>query len=756
MILNIEFIRSYYSKLPYLIGEMRKSLKKPLTYSEKVLYAHLFDKTGFRSYERGVAYVEFAPDRVAMQDATAQMALLQFIMAGRDASAVPASVHCDHLIMAKTGSAVDLRTANVTNREVYDFLSSICDKYDIDFWKPGAGIIHQIILENYAFPGGMMIGTDSHTVNAGGLGMIAIGVGGADAVDVMSGMGWELKFPEIIGIKLTGKLNGWTSAKDIILKVAGMLTVKGGTGCIIEYFGEGAESLSCTGKATICNMGAEVGATCSVFGYDQAMARYLDSTGRAEISKLAQGVSGHLTADAEVYADPGKYFDRVLEINLSELEPYINGPFTPDLATPISEMKNVAVQNSWPLKVEVGLIGSCTNSSYEDLSRAASVAADAIKKNLVAKSLFTITPGSEQIRAIAERDGFLETFEKIGGTVFANACGPCIGQWDREGAGRKEVNTVVHSFNRNFAKRTDGNPNTHAFVASPEIVTALAIAGDLTFNPVTDYIINRNGEKVKLAEPSGFDLPPDGFSGYEGGLQKPAGDKAKISVIINPGSERLQALDPFPAWNGNDYEGLPLLIKVKGKCTTDHISMAGFWLRYRGHLDRISDNYMIGAINSFNDQANNILNQKTGSYEPVPQVARFYKASGLGSIVVGEENFGEGSSREHAAMEPRFLNVKAVLAKSFARIHETNLKKQGVLALTFADKDDYARIRETDKFDITGLMEFSPGKKIKITIHHSNGEDEAIFALHSYNEAQIEWFKAGSALNLIRSRNNAK
>jgi len=756
MILNIEFIRSYYYRLPHLMEEMRKNIGKPLTYSEKVLYAHLFDKTGFRPSERGVDYVDFAPDRVAMQDATAQMALLQFIMAGKDASAVPASVHCDHLITAKSGSADDLRFSNVTNKEVYDFLRSVCDKYEIDFWKPGAGIIHQIILENYAFPGGMMIGTDSHTVNAGGLGMIAIGVGGADAVDVMSGMGWELKFPKIIGVRLTGKLDGWTSAKDIILKVSGMLTVKGGTGCIIEYFGEGAESLSCTGKATICNMGAEVGATCSVFGYDEAMARYLDSTGRAEISKLAQGVAEHLTGDPEVYADPGKYFDQLLEINLSELEPYINGPFTPDLATPISEMKKVAVQNGWPLKVEVGLIGSCTNSSYEDLSRAASVAADALKKNLAAKSLFTITPGSEQIRAIAERDGFLDTFEKIGGTVFANACGPCIGQWDREGAGRKEVNTVVHSFNRNFAKRTDGNPNTHAFVASPEIVTALAIAGDLTFNPVTDYLTNRNGEKVKLAEPSGFDFPPDGLTAFESGLQEPSHDKAKISVIINPDSERLQALDPFPAWDGNDYEGLPLLIKVKGKCTTDHISMAGFWLRYRGHLDRISDNYMIGAINSFNDQANNILNLFTRNYETVPQVARFYKASGLGSIVVGEENFGEGSSREHAAMEPRFLNVKAVLSKSFARIHETNLKKQGVLALTFADKDDYSRIRETDKFDITGLREFSPGKKIKIILHHSNGEQESIYANHTYNEAQIEWFRAGSALNLIRSRNDIK
>jgi aconitate hydratase len=756
MILNIELIRSYYDKLPHLIGEMRKNLRKPFTFSEKVLYAHLYGKTGFRSYERGADYVDFAPDRVAMQDATAQMALLQFIMAGKDTSAVPASVHCDHLIMAKTGSADDLRTANVTNKEVYDFLGSICDKYDIDFWKPGAGIIHQIILENYAFPGGMMIGTDSHTVNAGGLGMIAIGVGGADAVDVMSGMGWELKFPKMVGIKLTGKLNGWTSAKDIILRVSGLLTVKGGTGCIIEYFGEGAESLSCTGKATICNMGAEVGATCSVFGYDQAISRYLDSTDRAEISKLAQGVTEHLTADPEVYANPEKYFDQLLEINLSELEPYINGPFTPDLATPVSEMKKVAVQNVWPLKVEVGLIGSCTNSSYEDLSRAASVAADAVKKNLVAKSLFTITPGSEQIRAIAERDGFLETFEKIGGTIFANACGPCIGQWDREDADKKEVNTIVHSFNRNFAKRNDGNPNTHAFVASPEIVTALAIAGDLTFNPVTDSLINRNGEKVKLDEPSGFDLPPDGFVGFESVLQKPSGDKTKISVKIDPDSERLQALDPFPAWDGHDYEGLPLLIKVKGKCTTDHISMAGFWLKYRGHLDNISNNYMIGAVNSFNNQTNNILNQNTGNYEPVPQVARFYKASGMGSVVVGEENFGEGSSREHAAMEPRFLKVIAVLAKSFARIHETNLKKQGVLALTFSDKDDYTRIRESDKFDITGLNEFSPGKKIRILIHHSNGEEETIFASHSYNEAQIEWFKAGSALNLIRSRNNIK
>lgn len=735
-----------------LIGETRKSLDRPLTLSEKILYSHLSERNSLRSFIRGVDYVEFAPDRVAMQDATAQMALLQFIMAGKETSAVPASVHCDHLIMAKAGSADDLRAANVTNREVFDFLSSICDKYDIDFWKPGAGIIHQIVLENYAFPGGMMIGTDSHTVNAGGLGMIAIGVGGADAVDVMSGMGWELKFPKLIGVRLTGRLNGWASAKDVILKVSGLLTVKGGTGSIIEYFGEGAEALSCTGKATICNMGAEVGATCSIFGYDQAMSEYLASTGRKEISRLAEDVKEHLTADPEVYADPAKYFDQLIEINLSELEPYINGPFTPDLATPISEMKKVALKNGWPTKVEVGLIGSCTNSSYEDISRAASVAADALEKGLVARSQYTITPGSEQIRVIAERDGYLGLFEKLGGKVFANACGPCIGQWDRDGADRKEVNTVVHSFNRNFAKRTDGNPNTHAFVASPEIVTALAIAGDLTFNPVTDYLINVRGEKVKLNEPRGFDLPPDGFVSIEDGFQKPTEDKSLVTVVIDPASDRLQSLEPFPAWDGRDYTGLHLLIRVKGKCTTDHISMAGYWLKYRGHLDNISNNYMIGAVNSYNDQTNNILNQVTGKYEPVPQVARFYKSQGAGSVVVGEENFGEGSSREHAAMEPRFLNVKAVLVKSFARIHETNLKKQGLLALTFADKSDYDRIRETDRIDIVGLSELSPGKQVKIILVHADGEKETIYANHSYNDAQIGWFRAGSALNLIRNK----
>ena len=754
MIYSLEIIKTYYEGLPSLLQQVRNTLKRPLTLSEKILYSHLYEKHNIKPLKRGSDYVDFAPDRVAMQDATAQMALLQFIMAGKDSSAVPASVHCDHLIMAKLGSSKDLYDANVTNKEVYDFLSSICDKYDIDFWQPGAGIIHQIILENYAFPGGMMIGTDSHTVNAGGLGMVAVGVGGADAVDVMSGMGWELKFPKLIGIKLTGKLNGWTSAKDVILKVAGLLTVKGGTGSIIEYFGEGAESLSCTGKATICNMGAEVGATTSLFGYDNSMSDYLTATGRKEVAALANGVKDLLTADPEVYASPEKYFDQVIEIDLSKLEPYVNGPFTPDLATPISQLKELAIKNGWPLKVDVGLIGSCTNSSYEDLSRAASVAKNALSNKLKAKAGFTVTPGSEQIRAIAERDGFLDIFEKIGGKVFANACGPCIGQWDREGADKKEVNTVVHSFNRNFAKRTDGNPNTHAFVASPELVTALALAGDLTFNPLTDYLTNSKGEKVKLSEPSGSDLPPKGFLASTLGVKKRPKDKSKVSVKINPGSERLQALEPFTAWDRNDLTGLPLLVKAKGKCTTDHISMAGSWLKYRGHLDNISNNYMIGAVNSFNNQTNNILNQTTGKYEPVPMVARSYKASGLGSVVAGEENFGEGSSREHAAMEPRFLNVKAVIVKSFARIHETNLKKQGLLALTFADKNDYDRIRETDKIDITGLKEFAPGKQIKIILNHSNGEKETIFANHSYNDAQIEWFKAGSALNLIREKNN--
>jgi aconitate hydratase len=756
MIFDLEMIKSFYDGLPTIISRIKKDLNKPLTLSEKILYSHLYNSEKITPLKRGVDYVDFAPNRVAMQDATAQMALLQFLMAGKDQSAVPTSVHCDHLIMAKVGSVADLNTANVTNKEVYDFLSSICDKYDIGFWKPGAGIIHQIVLENYAFPGGMMIGTDSHTVNAGGLGMIAIGVGGADAVDVMSGMGWELKFPKLIGVKLTGKLNGWTAAKDIILKVAGILTVKGGTGCIVEYFGEGAESLSCTGKATICNMGAEVGATCSLFGYDEAMSKYLTATGRKEVAELAGNIKQHLVADTEVYANPEKYFDQLIEINLSELEPYINGPFTPDLATPISQMKEVAIKNGWPLKVEVGLIGSCTNSSYEDISRAASIAKDAIGKGLMAKSGFAITPGSEQIRSITERDGYLKIFENIGGKVFANACGPCIGQWDREGADKKEVNTVIHSFNRNFAKRTDGNPNTHAFVASPEIVTALAIAGDLTFNPLTDTLTNSKGEKVKLSEPKGFDLPPAGFGNVDNGFQQPAKEKSNVSIKIDPSSDRLQTLAPFQKWDGKDYVGLPLLIKAKGKCTTDHISMAGVWLKYRGHLDNISNNYMIGAVNSFNDQTNSILNQISGKYEAVPQVARIYKELGLGSVVVGEENLGEGSSREHAAMEPRFLNVKAVLVKSFARIHETNLKKQGILALTFSNKDDYNKIQEGDKVDIVGLNDFAAGKQVKVILNHANGAKDTIYANHSYNDSQIEWFKAGSALNLIREANSKK
>jgi aconitate hydratase len=753
MIFDLEMIKSFYGGLSHIISKIRKDLRRPLTLSEKVLYSHLYKDNLSGSLKRGIDYVEFSPDRIAFQDATAQMALLQFMLAGKEKSEVPASVHCDHLIMAKAGSVADLSNAFITNREVYNFLSSVCDKFDIDFWEPGAGIIHQIVLENYAFPGGMMIGTDSHTVNAGGLGMVAIGVGGADAVDVMSGMGWELKLPELIGINLTGRLNGWASAKDVILKVAGLLTVKGGTGCIIEYFGAGAESISCTGKATICNMGAEVGATCSIFGYDKTMSDYLISTGRKEVAGMAENVRVDLTGDAEVYKNPEKYFDRVFEINLSELEPYINGPFTPDLATPISEMKTVVLKNGWPVKIEVGLIGSCTNSSYEDLSSAASVANDALEKKLVAQSAFTITPGSEQIRSIAERDGFLEIFEKLGGKIFANACGPCIGQWDRDGAEKKQVNTVIHSFNRNFARRTDGNPNTHAFVASPEIVTALAIAGYLTFNPITDTLINSDGEKVKLKEPERIDLPPQGFRQTITGFQKPSTDKSNISVKIDPGSNRLKMLTPFPAWDGRDITGIPLLIKAKGKCTTDHISMAGQWLKYRGHLDNISDNYMIGAVNFFNDQANSILNQVTGNYEPVPQVAKFYKNSDSGSIVIGEENFGEGSSREHAAMEPRFLNVKAVLVKSFARIHETNLKKQGLLALTFSDKDDYNKIEEKDKIDITGLKEFAPGKQLTVILNHSDGRKEKIMANHSYNEAQIEWFKAGSALNLIRKSN---
>ncbi|MEI6851245.1 MAG: aconitate hydratase [Bacteroidota bacterium] len=748
MLFDIELIENVYRSLSQKIAATRQLLDRPLTLSEKILYSHL-SQSAVGIYRRGVDYADFNPDRVAMQDATAQMALLQFMMAGKPTTAVPSSVHCDHLIMAKTGFAEDLAAANVTNREVYDFLSSVCNKYDIGFWRPGAGIIHQIVLENYAFPGGMMIGTDSHTPNAGGLGMIAIGVGGADAVDVMSGMPWELKFPKVIGIHLRGRLSGWASAKDIILKIAGILTVKGGTGCIVEYFGEGAQSLSCTGKATICNMGAEIGATCSVFAYDESMAKYLTATGREQVAALAGQHSADLRADAEVYAEPAKYYDQVIEINLSELEPYINGPFTPDLATPISQMKEAAAQNGWPMKIEVGLIGSCTNSSYEDISRAASVVSDAIDKKLSVKSEYTITPGSEQIRSISERDGFFELFNRVGGKIFANACGSCIGQWARQGAEKKEVNTIIHSFNRNFAKRADGNPNTYAFVASPEIVTAMAIAGTLDFNPLTDTLTNADGQAVMLAEPKGFDLPPNGFGSVDNGYQKSL-NSGDVQVLIADGSDRLQNLIPFEAWDGKDYSRLPLLIKAKGKCTTDHISMAGVWLQYRGHLENISNNYMIGAVNYFNDESNRILNQLTSEYDTVPAVAKAYKEANMGSIVVGEENFGEGSSREHAAMEPRFLNVKVVLVKSFARIHETNLKKQGILALTFANKEDYNKIQEDDQISVLGLSELAPGKQVMVSLNHFDGRSETIMANHTYNDAQLEWFKAGSALNLIR------
>jgi aconitate hydratase len=752
MIFDFEMLDTFYRLLNTRISEIRKKLNHPLTLGEKILYSHLYQQNQIQDFIRGVDYVDFRPDRVAMQDATAQMAILQFMMAGIDTTAVPTSVHCDHLTLAKSGAVEDLKNAGIVNKEVYEFLSSVCNKYDIGFWKPGAGIIHQIVLENYAFPGGMMIGTDSHTPNAGGLGMIAIGVGGADAVDVMSGMGWELKFPKFIGIKLTGKLSGWASAKDVILKISGILTVKGGTGCIIEYFGEGAESLSCTGKATICNMGAETGATCSIFSFDNSMVDYLNATGREEIAGLALKNKTNLIPDKEVYLNPEKYYDQYIEINLSELEPYINGPFTPDLATPISQMKAAALKNNWPLNVEVGLIGSCTNSSYEDISRAASVVKDALAQKLIASSEFKITPGSEQIRSIAERDGFLDLFREIGGEVFANACGPCIGQWARKDSDNKRVNSIIHSFNRNFAKRNDANPNTNAFVASPEIVTAIAISGKLTFNPVTDTLVNSEGKEVMLAEPSGFDLPPAGFGNVETGYQKPNHDKNLQELKIAKDSERLQLLTPFIGWNGSNLINLPLLIKAKGKCTTDHISMAGYWLKFRGHLQNISENYMIGAVNYFNDQTNSIINQLTGTHDTVPSTARSYRDSGTGSIVVGEENFGEGSSREHAAMEPRYLGVKVLLVKSFARIHETNLKKQGILTLTFQNKDDYNKVKEDDKFDID-LSGFVPGKPVIVTLSHSDGTKEKFQANHSYNESQIEWFKAGSALNIIRKSN---
>lgn len=750
MAFDLDLVKNLYEQIPGRVAEARKLLGRPLTLTEKILYSHLWAKSASEPFERGKSYVDFAPDRVAMQDATAQMALLQFMQAGRDKVAVPSTVHCDHLITAKDDSKTDLTRAVNESKEVYDFLASVSNKYGIGFWKPGAGIIHQVVLENYAFPGGMMIGTDSHTVNAGGLGMVAIGVGGADACDVMAGLPWELKFPKLIGIKLTGKLNGWTAPKDVILKVAGILTVKGGTGAIVEYFGEGATSMSCTGKGTICNMGAEIGATTSTFGYDESMSRYLKATNREAIANMADAIKEHLTADPQVYAEPEKYFDQVIEINLSELEPHLNGPFTPDLATPISKMKEEAEKNGWPTKVEVGLIGSCTNSSYEDISRAVSLAKQVAEKNLKTRAQFTITPGSEQVRYTIERDGFLETFDKIGATVFANACGPCIGMWDRVGADKQEKNTIVHSFNRNFAKRADGNPNTYAFVASPELVTALAIAGDLTFNPLTDTLTNENGEQVKLDAPDGYELPPSGFAVEDAGYQAPAADGSSVDVIVSPASQRLQLLAPFAAWEGTDLKGLKLLIKAKGKCTTDHISMAGPWLKFRGHLDNISNNLLIGAINFFNDKADNVKNQLTGAYGPVPATQRAYKAAGIGSVVIGDENYGEGSSREHAAMEPRHLGVRAVLVKSFARIHETNLKKQGMLALTFADKADYEKIQEDDTFDINGLTSFAPGKPLEIVLHHTDGSTDTIVANHTYNEQQIEWFKEGGALNIIR------
>ncbi|MBL7911135.1 MAG: aconitate hydratase [Bacteroidia bacterium] len=751
MAFDIEMIKEVYKNLPSKVEAARKLIGRPLTLTEKILYSHLHADQKSDNFERGRSYVDFSPDRVAMQDATAQMALLQFMQSGRPKVAVPSTVHCDHLITAKNGANEDLAFANKESKEVFDFLGSVANKYGIGFWKPGAGIIHQVVLENYAFPGGMMIGTDSHTVNAGGLGMIAIGVGGADACDVMAGLAWELKMPKLIGVKLTGKLSGWTAPKDVILKVAGILTVKGGTDAVVEYFGEGATSMSCTGKGTICNMGAEIGATTSTFGYDDSMSRYLKATGRADVAALADTVKEHLTADKEVYANPEKYFDQVIEINLSELEPHVNGPFTPDLATPISKLKEAALANGWPTKISVGLLGSCTNSSYEDISRAVSLAKQVSTKNLKSKSEYLINPGSEQIRFTIKRDGFLDVFDQIGAKVFTNACGPCIGMWDRMGSEKQEKNTIIHSFNRNFAKRADGNPNTYAFVASPEIVTAMAIAGDLTFNPLTDYLTNEKGEKVKLDAPSGDELPTKGFAVDDPGYQAPAADGSKVSVNVSPTSDRLQLLDPFAAWEGVNLKGLKLLIKAKGKCTTDHISMAGPWLKFRGHLDNISNNMLIGAVNFFNEKTDTVKNQLTGAYDSVPKVQRDYKSKGIGSIVVGDENYGEGSSREHAAMEPRHLGVRAVLVKSFARIHETNLKKQGMLGLTFANKADYDKIQENDTIDILGLTEFAPGKPLTVVLNHADGSSEEIKANHTYNAQQIEWFKAGGALNIIRA-----
>jgi aconitate hydratase len=754
MTFDIDMIRKVYERYPERIAAAREAVGKPLTLSEKILYAHLWDGAANQAFDRGASYVDFAPDRVAMQDATAQMALLQFMQAGKDKVAVPSTAHADHLIQARIGADKDLQDGINKNNEVFNFLSSVCNKYGIGFWKPGAGIIHQVVLENYAFPGGMMIGTDSHTVNAGGLGMVAIGVGGADAVDVMAGMPWELKFPKLIGVKLTGRLNGWTAPKDVILKVAGILTVKGGTGAIVEYFGEGAESLSATGKGTICNMGAEIGATTSTFGYDDSMRRYLAATGRQDVVDAADAVAEHLTGDAEVYANPEQYFDQVIEINLDELTPHLNGPFTPDLATPVAEMKEKAAANDWPTDIEWALIGSCTNSSYEDLTRAASIVADAVEKGIAPKAILGINPGSEQVRYTAERDGLIDTFNKLEGTrIFTNACGPCIGQWAREGAEKQEKNSIVHSFNRNFAKRADGNPNTHAFVTSPEMVAAIAISGKLDFNPVTDTLTNANGEEVKLAEPTGHELPSAGFDVEDNGYQAPAADGSGVEVVVSPDSQRLQLLSPFAPWDGANIEGAKLLIKAFGKCTTDHISMAGPWLRYRGHLDNISNNCLIGAVNAYTQETNAVTNQLDGSVDEVPNVARAYKAAGVPSIVVGDHNYGEGSSREHAAMEPRHLGVRAVIVKSFARIHETNLKKQGMLGLTFDNEADYDLIQVDDTFNFTDLESFAPGKQLTLEVVHADGSTDTIKLNHTYNAQQIEWFKAGSALNLIKAQN---
>ena len=749
MVFDLDMIKAVYRQLGERVSRARKVVNRPLTLSEKILYTHLHEEQSVENFGRGKSYVNFSPDRVAMQDATAQMALLQFMSAGIPRVRVPSTVHCDHLILAKDGAKKDLADSINASGEVFNFLESVSNKFGIGFWKPGAGIIHQVVLENYAFPGGMMIGTDSHTVNAGGLGMVAIGVGGADAVDVMAGMPWELKWPKLIGVKLTGRLSGWSSAKDVILKVAGILTVKGGTGAIVEYFGPGAESISCTGKATICNMGAEIGATTSTFGYDERMAEYLRGTGRAEVADLADKVKEHLTADAEVYADPEKYFDQIIEIDLSQLEPHVNGPFTPDRAIPLSDFANEVRKHGWPEKLEVGLIGSCTNSSYEDITRSASLAKQAVDKKLKARAEFTVTPGSELVRYTVDRDGYLGIFEEMGGVVLANACGPCIGQWARHTNDPNRKNSIITSFNRNFAKRNDGNPNTHAFVASPEITTAFAIAGDLTFNPMTDTLINDDGQPVKLEEPSGDQFPPRGFDVQDPGYLAPAKDGSKVQVKIDPQSKRLQALSPFPAWDGKNLTGMKVLIKAKGKCTTDHISMAGPWLRFRGHLDNISNNTLTGAVNYFNDKTDYVKNQLTGEYGPVPATQRAYKAAGVPTIVVGDHNYGEGSSREHAAMQPRHLGIRAILVKSFARIHETNLKKQGMLAITFANESDYELIQEDDTIDIIDLKEFAPDRQLTLLLHHSDGTEDTIKVNHTYNAGQILWFKAGSALNLM-------